>query len=429
MPELMQLTLPEDWFYRKGLQVLYTYLWYAQHRQLKTRFRRWKYMIDASRTLLARMFARWRWKASAWILAKMKARKFIQLTAGLASAVASAHLAHYYYRWQLYDLKMIMRIKLKLLFRCWKTAVQSIVQRRKRAVRSTFHSFQYGVQLTKRKVDRIMNNRRLKTLRKLMHHWLQLLRKKIVLRRILGSKLMLARGWNTWKGKQGHVAPRMRAPMSPPHPSAEPHQVLQTSYRAVYQSGSDQLVYRKVTTIARTPPQRARPPRTPPSTIPNLSTWRERFEWRLNVVKDLEKSVIEQELEMKPLWEHPPPPHYPPPSSAEYSFSQATPILSRQSPSTSFTPLRSSSASKKKSNGAAEAEKPLSRWWSPPVPPTPSSARSTRRGAESTSKTPSARSPHLTPSTPRGGSRSAGRALNTPARSSSKKSGRPEWVD
>ncbi|RYG95044.1 hypothetical protein EON65_56555, partial [archaeon] len=246
MPELMQLTLPEDWFYRKGLQVLYTYLWYAQHRQLKSRFRRWKYLIDANRNLLGKVFARWRWKASAWLLGKMKAEKFIQLTVHLAAAVRSAHIAHYYFRWQQYDLKMQMRIKLKLLFRCWKTAVQSIVQRRKRAVKTAFYSIQYGVQVTKRKVNRIMNNRKLKVLRKIMHRWSMLLRKKIVLKRILGSKLMLVRGWNTWKAqgaRRGSLASRIRSPMSPPHPSAEPHQTMQTSYRAVYQSGSDQLVY------------------------------------------------------------------------------------------------------------------------------------------------------------------------------------------
>lgn len=309
MPDVLQLQIPDQWFYRKGLQTLYVYLWYAQQRAVKARFFHWKYVTDARRNMLAKFLARWRWKASAWKLNKMKAAQFLKKTANLVMRVRIAHWQYYYQRWLDYDLKMQMLVKMKLLFRCWKTAVQGIIQGRRKAMRRVFLLLRYKAANQHRRVQKILEKRRLRVCQYVLHMWLLLFKKHMVLRRLfsVGDRAWMFKAMNKWKTfiSRKSIMPRLSQSieLQPPTPMKDE---VRVSRKAVYQSG-DQLVYRSVTTVHkrgcsccnRFPVERSQPPPPPATSIHSL---RDKIAWRLGVVKELDKSFQQHEEITKPLW-------------------------------------------------------------------------------------------------------------------------------
>jgi len=255
------------------------------------------------------MLARWRWKASAWKLNKMKAEKFIKLTRNLVKQVTVAHWQHYYQRWLDFDLKMQMLVKIRLLFRCWKTAVIGIKAGRRKAMRRVLRVLHYRAANVHRRVQKILEKRRARVQLYVLHCWLLRLKKKIVLRRLfcIGEKAWMQRAINSWKSllHRRTIMPRLSQSIEL-HAPTPIREEVRVSQKAVFQSG-DKVVYRKVTTVHRRgcsccnrfPVDRSQPTAPPSSSISSL---RDKIAWRLGVVKDLDKSFQEHESITKPLW-------------------------------------------------------------------------------------------------------------------------------
>jgi len=132
-PVWSHLAVSALWCYRKGLQKLCGYYISIYKQLTRYSFERWKVGVRADRLMLSRYFHRWDLRNSELKLARMNVRRLLYLTRDAVAKIRVVLMSCGLEQWRRSTVNERKRWHVRLLFRCWRTAVCAQMLRRRHA--------------------------------------------------------------------------------------------------------------------------------------------------------------------------------------------------------------------------------------------------------------------------------------------------------
>jgi hypothetical protein len=314
---------PDSWMKRRAACIFAMYLYDMAQRHMKQRFVHWRAVLSENRRLQARFFWKWNTKASLLKLQRLNAQRFIYLTRHFARKVQRYQLQYSLKSWQYYAQWQKFLVRIRLLFRCWKTVVQAIHQRKQHLYRLAWFSLrlfceQQRCSLQERHDQLVLHMQRRCLYKYFRLCWYQhaFLYRRCVYR-MLALLQRLARhpiqqiqyAFQHWKlvCRVQQFIPRSSRSLSTHFPSSPRHtspRIMQT--RITYQASTGAVVSRKIVQEKR-PKSSAQKKFTPVSSIKQKSimsppialSLRDKIAWRLARVKTVDKEYTEEEMSIR----------------------------------------------------------------------------------------------------------------------------------
>eukprot|EP01033_Poteriospumella_lacustris_P008829 gene8829-6359_t len=323
----LQLLAPEippaSWFKRRAACIFALFLFDASQRQQKRALTHWRSIVSDERRIKHRFFDKWSVHAARRRLATLNARRFVTLTQPLVRKVVAAHLRCTWQTWQHFVEWRRLFVRIRLLFRCWKTVVHALRTRRRRLVQRGFDDWrQFQRHQQAALLDRLaaVHTRRLaRTWRSWRAAWT---RRRAVHRLVACMTrfcalpwLQLYVAWNRWRHHGRRAAPPallspharttsprpLRSPASPPPSSSSSplrrsgespaprrrHAANCIACAASYASSVSLSASSAFAALRGGTRSETKPPPPPPPLAPQqAASLREKIRWRLERVKE-----------------------------------------------------------------------------------------------------------------------------------------------
>lgn len=310
--QMIREDLPSDaWFKRRAACIFAMYLFDFAQRKMKKRFVHWRVILSDERRIKSHFFWKWNTKASLLKLQKMNARRFIYLTRHLVKKVALEKFKVAWKRWQYFCEWQRLLIRIRLLFRCWKTVVQSIRHRKFRLYRLGWENWiinhRRSLLLQEDQSTKLVYQIHTHRLRYYLQLWYGAYQKRLRIHRMLyllsrwSSSHEVYFAFQKWKflhlfsykheGNKNSLRAFKSSPRKP--------QTMQT--RISYQASTGAVVSRRIVTEKRLKTPSKVIVRTPyTGETPKMAmSLRDKIAWRLQQVKKVDAVYTSEEREIQ----------------------------------------------------------------------------------------------------------------------------------